>query len=126
MRRSGGTDGGMEASRETIVVLDFGAQYSQLIARRVRELNVYSELVPFDAPIERMRGARGLILSGGPESVDVAGAPRLDEAVYRLGLPILGICYGMQLMAHQLGGRVVRAPRREFGPAELRVLSAGG
>jgi len=114
------------SSRETVLVLDFGAQYSQLIARRVRELNVYSELVPFDAPIERMRGARGLILSGGPESVDVPGAPRLDEAVYRLGLPILGICYGMQLMAHQLGGRVIRAPQREFGPSELRVLRAAG
>jgi len=114
------------SSRETVLVLDFGAQYSQLIARRVRELNVYSELLPFDAPIERMRGARGLILSGGPESVDVPGAPRLDEAVYRLGLPILGICYGMQLMAHQLGGRVIRAPQREFGPSELRVLRAAG
>ncbi|HYS06361.1 MAG TPA: glutamine-hydrolyzing GMP synthase [Candidatus Dormibacteraeota bacterium] len=114
------------SSRETVLVLDFGAQYSQLIARRVRELNVYSELVPFDAAIERMRGARGLILSGGPESVDVPGAPRLDEAVYRLGLPILGICYGMQLMAHQLGGRVIRSPQREFGPSELRVLRAAG
>ena len=109
------------SSRETVLVLDFGAQYSQLIARRVRELDVYSELVPFDAPIERLRGARGLILSGGPESVDVPGAPRLDEAVYRLGLPMLGICYGMQLMAHQLGGKVIRAPQREFGPSELRV-----
>jgi GMP synthase (glutamine-hydrolysing) len=114
------------SSRETVLVLDFGAQYSQLIARRVREFNVYSELVPFDAPIERMRGARGLILSGGPESVDVPGAPRLDEAVYRLGLPILGICYGMQLMAHQLGGKVIRAPQREFGPSELRVLRPAG
>jgi GMP synthase (glutamine-hydrolysing) len=126
MSRSRGKGGGTGTSRETVVVLDFGAQYSQLIARRVRELNVYSELVPFDAPIERLRGACGLILSGGPDSVDLRGAPRLDEAVYRLGLPILGICYGMQLMAHQLGGKVVRAPQREFGPAELRVLSSGG
>ena len=113
-------------TRETVIVLDFGAQYSQLIARRVRELNVYSELVPFDAPIDRLRGARGLILSGGPDSVDGPGAPRLDPAVYRLGVPILGICYGMQLMAHQLGGRVVRAPQREFGPAEIRVARPGG
>ena len=112
--------------RETIIVLDFGAQYSQLIARRVRELHVYSEIVPFDAPIERLRGARGLILSGGPDSVDLPGAPRLDEAVYRLGLPILGICYGMQLMAQQLGGRVVRAKQREFGPSEVRVLRSEG
>ena len=126
MTRSDRKDGGTGPSRETVIVLDFGAQYSQLIARRVRELNVYSELVPFDAPPERLRGARGLILSGGPDSVDAPGAPRLDEAVYRLGLPILGICYGMQLMAHQLGGRVVRAPQREFGPAELRILRAAG
>ena len=113
-------------TRETVVVLDFGAQYSQLIARRVRDLNVYSELVPFDARLDRLRGARGLILSGGPESVDGPGAPRLDPAVYRLGVPILGICYGMQLMAHQLGGRVVRAPHREFGPAVIRVVRPGG
>jgi GMP synthase (glutamine-hydrolysing) len=113
-------------SRETVLVLDFGAQYSQLIARRVRELSVYSEIVPFDAPIERLRDARGLILSGGPESVDVPGAPRLNEAIYRLGLPILGICYGMQLMAYQLGGKVIRAPQREFGPSEVRVQRPAG
>src|SRR5258705_4265801 len=114
------------SSRETVIVLDFGAQYSQLIARRVRELNVHSELLPFDAPIERLRGARGIILSGGPDSVDLPGAPRLDEAVYRQGLPMLGICYGMQLMAQQLGGRVVRAPQREFGPAQLRLVPPAG
>jgi len=114
------------SSRETVLVLDFGAQYSQLIARRVRELNVYSEIVPFDAPLDRLRGARGLILSGGPDSVDEQGAPRLDEAVYGLGIPILGICYGMQLMAHQRGGRVVRSPRREFGPSDLRVVAPSG
>ncbi len=113
-------------SRERVVVLDFGAQYSQLIARRLRELNVYSELVPFDAPLDRLRGARGLVLSGGPDSVDAPGAPRLDPAVFRLGLPMLGICYGMQLMGHQLGGRVVRSPQREFGPATIRVLRTGG
>jgi GMP synthase (glutamine-hydrolysing) len=121
-----GTAGATGASRETVIVLDFGAQYSQLIARRVRELEVHSELLPFDAPIERLRHARGLILSGGPDSVDLPGAPRVDESVYRLGLPILGICYGMQLMAQQLGGRVVRAPQREFGPAELRILRSAG
>jgi len=113
-------------TREKIIVLDFGAQYSQLIARRLRELNVYSELVPFDAPLDRLRGARGLVLSGGPDSVDSPGAPRLDPAVYRLGVPILGICYGMQLMAHHLGGRVVRSPQREFGPAEIRVVRRDG
>jgi GMP synthase (glutamine-hydrolysing) len=113
-------------ARETIIVLDFGAQYSQLIARRVRELSVYSEILPFDTPPERLRGARGIILSGGPDSVDAPGAPRLDPALYRLGVPILGICYGMQLMAHDLGGKVVRAREREFGPSHLRVLRPGG
>ena len=126
MSRRDGTDAATGVSRETVIVLDFGAQYSQLIARRVRELDVHSELMPFDAPIDRLRGARGLILSGGPDSVDLPGAPRLDPSVYRLGLPVLGICYGMQLMAQQLGGRVVRAPQREFGPAELRVLKPTG
>jgi GMP synthase (glutamine-hydrolysing) len=113
-------------ARETIVVLDFGAQYSQLIARRVRELSVYSELMPFDTPPETLRGARGIILSGGPDSVDAPGAPRLDPALYRLGVPILGICYGMQLMAHELGGKVVRAREREFGPSQLRVVRSSG
>ena len=126
MSRRDGAERSGGVPRETIIVLDFGAQYSQLIARRVRELEVHSELLPFDVPIERLRGARGLILSGGPDSVDLPGAPRLDPSVYRLGLPILGICYGMQLMAQQLGGRVVRAPQREFGPAELRVLRSSG
>ena len=112
--------------RETIIVLDFGAQYAQLIARRVRDLNVYSELLPFDAPPEKLRGARGIILSGGPDSVDSRGAPRLDPAVYRLGIPVLGICYGMQLMAFQLGGKVIRAPQREFGPSDLNVIRPSG
>ncbi|HEU4401091.1 MAG TPA: glutamine-hydrolyzing GMP synthase [Candidatus Polarisedimenticolia bacterium] len=117
----------MTAKRETVVVLDFGAQYSQLIARRVRELQVYSELLPCDTPVERLRAIApvGLILSGGPDSVYDEGAPRLDPEVYSLGLPVLGICYGMQLMAHQLGGRVGRAPRREYGPADLEVTLRG-
>ncbi|HXU11507.1 MAG TPA: glutamine-hydrolyzing GMP synthase, partial [Candidatus Binatia bacterium] len=112
--------------RETIAVLDFGAQYSQLIARRVRELSVYSELLPYDTPPEKLRGLRGIILSGGPDSVDAPGAPRLDPALYRLGVPILGICYGMQLMAHELGGKVVRSREREFGPSRLHVLRSSG
>ena len=113
----------MSARHETVVVIDFGSQYSQLIARRVRELNVYSELWPCDAPIARLRerAPRAIILSGGPDSVDEPGAPRIDPEVYRLGIPLLGICYGMQLMAHQLGGRVTRAPQREYGPADLEV-----
>ena len=118
--------GGRAKARETIAVLDFGAQYSQLIARRVRELSVYSELMPYDTPPEKLRGLRGIILSGGPDSVDAKGAPRLDPALYRLGVPILGICYGMQLMAHELGGKVVRSREREFGPSHLRVLQSTG
>jgi GMP synthase (glutamine-hydrolysing) len=125
---TGGHDpgGARDPRRETIIVLDFGAQYAQLIARRVRDLNVYSELLPFDAPPEKLRGARGIILSGGPDSVDGRGAPRLDPAVYRLGVPVLGICYGMQLMAFQLGGKVIRAPQREFGPSDLNVIRPAG
>jgi GMP synthase (glutamine-hydrolysing) len=108
---------------QTLVVLDFGSQYSQLIARRVRDLNVYSVLLPFDAPAAAVRAHQpaGLILSGGPDSVDAPGAPRLDPALYEAGWPILGICYGMQLMAHQLRGRVARAAQREYGPAVLTV-----
>jgi GMP synthase (glutamine-hydrolysing) len=110
---------------EAVVVLDFGSQYSHLIARRIRELGVYSHLLPFDAPLPRLRALepRGIVLSGGPESVDSPGAPRLEPGVYGLGVPVLGICYGMQLMAHELRGRVVRAAQREFGPSEIEVLA---
>jgi len=109
-----------------VIVLDFGAQYNQLIARRVRESQVYSEILPFDTPIEEIRRRRpqAVILSGGPASVYDPGAPRPDPALFDLGVPILGICYGMQLMAHMLGGLVERAERREYGPARLEVFSA--
>jgi GMP synthase (glutamine-hydrolysing) len=110
--------------RETVAVLDFGSQYSHLIARRVRELGVYSELLPCDAAVERLRALapRGLILSGGPESVYAPEAPRLDGALLALGIPVLGICYGMQIMAHVLEGRVEAAPEREYGPSEVQRL----
>ena len=110
--------------RETVVVLDFGSQYSHLIARRVRELGVYSELLPCDAGVDRLRAAdpRGIILSGGPDSVYAPGAPRLDRALLGLGVPVLGICYGMQIMAHLLEGRVEPAREREYGPSELQRL----
>ncbi|MFQ5876144.1 MAG: glutamine-hydrolyzing GMP synthase [Acidobacteriota bacterium] len=112
------------ARREVVLVLDFGSQYSQLIARRIRELKVYSELVRFDTPVEalRARGAKGLVLSGGPDSVYAPRAPRLDRGVFDLGVPVLGICYGMQLMAYVLQGRVQRSEGREFGPSDLEVL----
>ncbi len=109
--------------RELVLVLDFGSQYSQLIARRVREAGVYSELIPGTTPWEaiRARSPRALILSGGPASVYDPGAPLADPAALASGVPVLGICYGMQLLAHQLGGGVAPATRREYGPAELRV-----
>jgi len=106
---------------ETVVVLDFGSQYSMLIARRVRECHVYCELLPHDAPreeIERLR-PRGFILSGGPASVYDEGAPQAPSYVFDMGLPVLGICYGMQLMAHQLGGKVAPGPAREYGHAVI-------
>jgi GMP synthase (glutamine-hydrolysing) len=111
-------------SHQTILVLDFGSQYTQLIARRLRELSVYSEIVPFNTPLETIRGKNpaGLILSGGPSSVSDAGAPKCDAAVFSIGVPVLGICYGMQLMTEMLGGEVRRSGHREFGHAIVRPV----
>ncbi|RJQ05331.1 MAG: glutamine-hydrolyzing GMP synthase [Bacillota bacterium] len=111
------------AASELVLVLDFGAQYSQLIARRVREHHVYCELVPHSLPMSELlaRRPRAVILSGGPASVYGDGAPRYDPALFDSGVPILGICYGMQLMAFLLGGRVVRGERREYGRTLLMV-----
>ncbi len=110
-------------THQTIIVLDFGSQFTQLIARRLRELSVYSEVWPPNTPIEKIRerNPAGVILSGGPKSVSDATAPKCDPAVYTLGRPVLGICYGMQLMADQLGGEVAPAPSREFGHAIVSV-----
>jgi GMP synthase (glutamine-hydrolysing) len=109
-----------------ILILDFGAQYTQLIARRVREIGVYCEILPWDCGDEAVRafGARGIILSGGPESVTDAAPPRAPDAVFALKVPVLGICYGMQTMAAQLGGRVAPSTHREFGYAKLRRIAA--
>ncbi|MBS2030413.1 MAG: glutamine-hydrolyzing GMP synthase [Deltaproteobacteria bacterium] len=117
-----------ELHRERILIVDFGSQYTQLIARRVRELGVYCEIHPPNFTGDKMRdfAPSGVILSGGPSSVDEPGAPRVDKAVYELGVPVLGICYGLQLIAHDLGGQVSRAARREYGPADLEVLSPRG
>ncbi|MFA5802790.1 MAG: glutamine-hydrolyzing GMP synthase [Thermoleophilia bacterium] len=108
---------------ETVLVLDFGAQYSQLIARRVRECRVYSDMIPYDTPVSEIaaRKPRGLILSGGPASVYADDALELDPAIFELGIPVLGICYGMQVMAHSLGGEVTRTGKSEFGKTELTV-----
>jgi GMP synthase (glutamine-hydrolysing) len=108
-----------------LLILDFGSQYSQLIARRVRELGVYCELRAFDMTDDEIRAfnPKGIILSGGPESVTEAGSPRAPDSVFTLGVPVLGICYGMQTMAEQLGGRVEGSDIREFGYAEVTVES---
>ena len=114
-------------SHQTILVLDFGSQYTQLIARRLRELSVYSEIVPFSASLEALRAKNpaGIILSGGPKSVSEAGAPKCAPGVFELGMPVLGICYGMQLMTDMLGGEVRRSGQREFGHAHVRVSRNG-
>jgi GMP synthase (glutamine-hydrolysing) len=115
------------SAQQNVIVLDFGAQYSQLIARRVRECHVYCELLPCDTPLEQLRARNpsGLIFSGGPPSVYEAGAPQIDPGMYDLGIPILGICYGMQLMARQLGGDVVPGgQQREYGKTDLHVADA--
>jgi GMP synthase (glutamine-hydrolysing) len=113
---------------EEVLVLDFGGQYSQLIARRIRECGVFSELLPHDTPIERIqeRGPKGLVLSGGPASVYADGAPALRQELLELGIPVLGICYGMQLMVHELGGKVEQAPAGEFGRSRLTLRDDGG
>lgn len=108
---------------ERVLILDFGSQYTQLIARRVRESHVYCEIHPFNMGMESIKAFRpkGIILSGGPSSVHEQGAPFSDPAIFELGVPVLGICYGMQLMARQLGGSVERADRREYGPATIDI-----
>jgi GMP synthase (glutamine-hydrolysing) len=114
-------------THQTIVVLDFGSQYTQLIARRLREISVYSEILPFNTSAAELRRKQpaGVILSGGPSSVSDPGAPRCDTGVFDIGVPVLGICYGMQLMTQELGGEVRRSGHREFGHALVRVAGAG-
>src|SRR5258708_26568390 len=111
-------------AREMIAILDYGSQYSGLIARRVRECHVYCELLPAGTTLDELRrlGTKGVILSGGPDSVYDPGARHVDQAILESDLPVLGICYGMQLLAHQLGGRVEpHTGRREYGPARIMV-----
>ena len=116
------------AARETIAILDFGSQYTQLIARRIRELEVYSEIFRFDVPAAELaaKAPAGVILSGGPASVYDEGAPQLDPAILDLPVPVLGICYGQQAMIQALGGRVERGDRREYGHADVRVAGEAG
>ena len=111
-----------------VLVLDFGSQYTQLIARKIRELGVYSEIFPFDTPLARIKKEhpRALVLSGGPRSVYEKGAPLVSAEIFRLGIPVLGICYGVQLISHLLGGKVVPSSRREYGFARLDVRDRRG
>ncbi len=123
-----GAAGAVAVEREEVLVLDFGGQYSQLIARRLRECGVFAELLAHDADVERirLRAPRALVLSGGPASVYEPGAPELRTELLELGIPVLGICYGMQAMVRGLGGRVEAAERGEFGRTELTLLDEGG
>src|SRR5665811_83716 len=111
------------AESERVLVLDFGGQYAQLIARRVRECRVYSELIPFDTPVDEIRRLRpsGLILSGGPSSVNNPDAPQLDPEILNLSVPVLGICYGLQMIAKIRGGRVGRTDRAEYGLSLIHI-----
>ena len=106
---------------EKVLVLDFGGQYNQLIARRVREQNVYCELLPCDISLERIKAfaPKGIIFTGGPNSVYDENSPHIDPEIFNLGIPVLGICYGAQLMAYTLGGKVEHAPSREYGKSDV-------
>lgn len=110
---------------QTIIVLDFGSQYTQVIARRIREANVYSKVIPYDTSLDEIKeiGANGIILSGGPSSVLLADSPKPDMGVFELGVPVMGICYGLQLMGHLLGGSVEKSDHREFGYGTLEKTS---
>src|SRR5215470_17072781 len=109
--------------RQSILILDFGGQYTQLIARRIREAKVYCEIHPFNLPLEKIKSLapEGIILSGGPASVYQETAPRVESNIFQLPIPFLGICYGMGMINVAAGGEVAKADRREYGPAELLV-----
>jgi GMP synthase (glutamine-hydrolysing) len=106
---------------DKILILDFGSQYTQLIARRVRECQIYSEIHPYHIPVDRVKflSPKGIILSGGPASVYERNAPLCDPALLKIGIPVLGICYGMQLIAQMLGGQVTHSEKREYGKAKV-------
>ena len=108
---------------ELILILDFGGQYNQLIARRVRECNVYSEVVPYNISIEKIKekNPKGIIFTGGPASVFSEDSPKCSKEIFELGIPILGICYGMQLMTYTLGGKVAHADKREYGTTDVTI-----
>lgn len=109
--------------RDLVLVIDFGGQYNQLIARRVREFGVYCEIVPYNYGIEKIKdkNPKGIIFTGGPNSVYGEDTPQIEKEVFELGVPVLGICYGQQLMSHLLGGRVDTAPVREYGKSHVNL-----
>jgi GMP synthase (glutamine-hydrolysing) len=115
-------------NRQTVLILDYGSQYTQLIARRIRESHVYCEIQPCTIALEQVRriAPRAIVLSGGPQSVYAADSPKSDPGIFELGVPVLGICYGEQLMAHQLGGKVEPSSEREYGPAKVAVAESVG
>ncbi|MGD9110644.1 MAG: GMP synthase (glutamine-hydrolyzing), partial [Phycisphaerales bacterium] len=115
-----------KSNHETVAIIDFGSQYVQLIARRVREQNVYSAICSADTSAEKLTqmNLKGIILSGGPASVNSPGAPRCDEKIFDLGVPILGICYGMQLGCQILGAKVIGAEKREYGRTTLKITDS--
>src|SRR3954471_16525835 len=121
-------DAALDTPQDVVLVVDFGAQYAQLIARRVRECHVYSEIVPWSMPVSEMLAKRpkAIILSGGPKSVYSPGAPAIDPAVFSAGVPTFGICYGHQVMASTLGGRVAHTGQAEYGSTRLRVGALPG
>ena len=118
----------MKPNKEMVLVMDFGGQYSQLIARRIRECGVYCEILPYNAPVDKIISLKpqGIVFSGGPSSVYSAAAPKCDMKVFELGIPVLGICYGMQLMADVLGGGVAHADSREYGNTRLYIDQSDG
>ena len=111
-------------NRETIIVLDFGGQYNQLIARRVRECNVYAEVRPYTMTLDEIKevNPKGIIFTGGPNSVYLETSPSYSKEIFDLGIPVMGICYGSQLMAHLLGGKVATAPVSEYGSTATEIL----
>ena len=112
------------SKNDTIIILDFGSQYTQLIARRVREVGVFSVILPCNVDIDRIKSLnpRGIILSGGPETVTESGTSKINTALFDTKIPLLGICYGMQTMAQELGGSVIQSNKREFGHANVCLL----
>ena len=114
---------GCQMDKELIIVLDFGGQYNQLIARRVRECNVYAEVHPYTLSLDKIKemNPKGIIFTGGPNSVYESTSPSYEEAIFNIGVPILGICYGSQLMAYKLGGEVKTAPVSEYGHTDITI-----